>query len=63
VKDEDNSPPESQAHRDDGTRERAAEQGDVSEPDAPTAGEENEGMSTILSVDASVGVQKDAGEE
>lgn len=57
MKDEDNSPPESQAHRDDGTRERAAEQGDVSEPDAPTAGEENEGMSTILSVDASVGVQ------
>ena len=32
-------------------------------PDAPTAVEHNEGMSTVLSADTLDGVQSDAGEE
>ncbi len=50
----------------DDTREepgREEESGDVAEPDAPTAGEENEGMSTILGADPLTGVQQDAGDE
>lgn len=42
---------------------RIAEQGESDEPDAPTAGEENEGMSTILSAEPALGVQPDASEE
>ena len=45
------------------TRGRAAEEGDVAEPDAPTATEENEGMSTVLGAGPIVGVQGDASEE
>ena len=45
------------------TQSRAAEQGDVAEPDAPTSGEENQGMSTILSGEPLAGVQKDESEE
>ena len=45
------------------TQERASERGDVAEPDAPTSGEENESMSTILSADPLMGVQKDKSEE
>ncbi len=45
------------------TRERDSERGDVAEPDAPTAGEENEGLSTVLSADPVSGVQKDADDE
>jgi hypothetical protein len=37
--------------------DRAAERGDVAEPDAPTATEENEGLSTILSGEPFDGVQ------
>ena len=44
-------------------QERAAERGDAAEPDAPTSGEENEGMSTILSADQPLGVQQDADEK
>jgi hypothetical protein len=44
-------------------RERNAERGDVAEPDAPTAVEENEGMSTVLSADTADGVQKNASDE
>jgi hypothetical protein len=44
-------------------RARDAERGDVAEPDAPTAAEENEGMSTILSADTGDGVQRNAGDE
>ena len=41
-------------------RDRDKERGDAAEPDAPTAVEENEGMSTILSGDAGGdGVQDD----
>ena len=42
--------------------DRADERGDAAEPDAPTATEENEGMSTILSGDAGDGVQDNLGE-
>ncbi|HEV2708156.1 MAG TPA: hypothetical protein VGV59_19725 [Pyrinomonadaceae bacterium] len=42
---------------------REGERGDVAEPDAPTAAEQNEGMSTILSGNPLTGVQKDASEE
>jgi hypothetical protein len=38
---------------------REEEQGEASEPDAPTAGEENAGMSTILDGDPGTGVQDD----
>jgi hypothetical protein len=43
--------------------EREDESGDVAEPDAPTAAEDNEGMSTILDGDPLTGVQGDAGDE
>jgi hypothetical protein len=42
---------------------REEERGDVAEPDAPTAEEENEGMSTILDADPVAGVQEDAKDE
>lgn len=42
-------------------RERADERGDAAEPDAPTAAEQNEGMSTILSADPLDGVQDNDG--
>lgn len=42
---------------------RAEEQMDVAEPDAPTAAEENDGMSTILGADPISGVQNDASDE
>jgi hypothetical protein len=45
------------------TQERAAEQGDAAEPDAPTTGEENEGMNTVLDASPVDGVQDNAGEE
>jgi hypothetical protein len=54
-----------QARREDDTaveRERADERGDAAEPDAPTAAEENDGMSTILSGHQGDGVQDNAGE-
>ena len=43
--------------------DRIAGQGEADEPDAPTAGEENEGMSTILDSSPMTGVQEDAGDE
>jgi hypothetical protein len=42
---------------------RAEEQGDVAEPDAPTAAEENAGMSTVLDAEPLSGVQDDAGDQ
>jgi hypothetical protein len=39
---------------------REEEQGEASEPDAPTAGVENAGMSTILDGDIGTGVQDDS---
>jgi hypothetical protein len=42
---------------------RAEEQTDVAEPDAPTAAEENPGMSTILDAEPLSGVQDNAGDE
>ena len=55
---------ERQRHEDDAAveRDRADERGDAAEPDAPTAVEENDGMSTILSGDQGDGVQDNAGE-
>ncbi len=52
-------------HREDDTaveRDREDERGDAAEPDAPTAVEENDGMSTVLSGDQGDGVQDNAGE-
>ncbi|HEX8068884.1 MAG TPA: hypothetical protein VF546_02965 [Pyrinomonadaceae bacterium] len=43
--------------------DRAAERADVAEPDAPTAAEQNEGHSTILSGEPADGVQDNASEE
>jgi hypothetical protein len=48
---------------DDQANDRTAERGDVAEADAPTATEENEGMSTILSADTVDGVQKNESDE
>jgi hypothetical protein len=42
---------------------RAEEQGETSEPDAPTGGEENAGMSTVLDGSLGTGVQPDADDE
>ena len=42
---------------------RSAEAGDVAEPDAPTAEDENEGMNTVLGVEPVTGVQGSASEE
>ncbi|HEY6190403.1 MAG TPA: hypothetical protein VIW80_22315 [Pyrinomonadaceae bacterium] len=42
---------------------RAEEQGDVAEPDAPTAAEENAGMSTVLDAEPLSGVQDDASDQ
>jgi hypothetical protein len=42
---------------------RIEEQGEADEPDAPTGGEENEGMNTILGAEPLTGVQDNAGEE
>ncbi|HEX8773960.1 MAG TPA: hypothetical protein VF735_10140 [Pyrinomonadaceae bacterium] len=42
---------------------RAEEQGDVAEPDAPTATEENAGMSTVLDAEPLSGVQDDASDQ
>jgi len=42
---------------------RDEEQGEASEPDAPTDEEENEGMNTVLSPEPFTGVQDDAGKE
>ena len=42
---------------------RAEERGDVAEPDAPTAEEENAGMNTVLDADPVTGVQDDAQDE
>ena len=43
-------------------RDRADVRGDAAEPDAPTAVEDNAGLSTILSGDQGDGVQDNAGE-
>jgi len=43
-------------------RDRADERGDAAEPDAPTAVEENDGMSTILNEGQGDGVQDNASE-
>lgn len=43
--------------------DRAAERGDVAEPDAPTATEHNEGLNTILSGEPFDGVQDNASEK
>jgi hypothetical protein len=42
---------------------RTEERGEADEPDAPTSGEENEGMSTILDAEPLTGVQDNAGDE
>lgn len=42
---------------------RDEERGDVAESDAPTAEEENEGMSTILGANPVTGVQEDADDQ
>jgi hypothetical protein len=42
---------------------REEERGEASEPDAPTGGEENDGMNTILDGDLGTGVQDDVDDE
>ena len=42
---------------------RKEERGEASEPDAPTGGEENSGMSTILDGGLGTGVQPDADDQ
>jgi hypothetical protein len=42
---------------------RDKEQGETSEPDAPTSGEKNAGMSTVLDGSLGTGVQQDADDE
>lgn len=42
---------------------RQEQQGEADEPDAPTSGEENEGMSTILDAGPMSGVQDNASED
>jgi hypothetical protein len=42
---------------------RPEESGEASEPDAPTSGEENEGMSTILGAGPLTGVQDNESDE
>ncbi|HZT57310.1 MAG TPA: hypothetical protein VFA21_01665 [Pyrinomonadaceae bacterium] len=42
---------------------RESEGGDVAEPDAPSAGEENDAMSTILDAGPLLGVQDNADDE
>ena len=42
-------------------QDRADERGDAAEPDARTAAEENEGISTILNEEQGDGVQDNAG--
>jgi hypothetical protein len=42
---------------------RAEEEGDVAEPDAPTAVEENAGMSTVLDGEPLTGVQRDESDQ
>jgi len=49
---------EEREHGEEPTREE--ERGDVAEPDAPTAAEENTGMSTVLGTETVSGVQEDA---
>jgi hypothetical protein len=54
-----------QAERDADTNapDRNTERGDTAEPDAPTAVEDNEGLSTILSGEPGDGVQNNANEQ
>ncbi|HYO92059.1 MAG TPA: hypothetical protein VEQ40_10500 [Pyrinomonadaceae bacterium] len=42
---------------------RLEQQGEADEPDTPTGGEENEGMSSILDAGPLTGVQDNASEE
>ena len=42
---------------------RERERGDAAEPNAPTEAEPNDAMSTFLSADQPLGVQKDAADE
>jgi hypothetical protein len=42
---------------------REEEQGDVAEPNAPTAEEESEGMNTVLDANPVTGVQTDASDQ
>lgn len=48
---------------DDTTNEGAPQRGDVTDADAPTDVEENEGLSTVLSAEPFTGVQTDESEE
>jgi hypothetical protein len=58
-----NQTAEEEARSESFSQKHPSAQGEADEPDAPTAEEENEGMSTILSAEPILGVQEDAGEE
>ncbi|HYX41707.1 MAG TPA: hypothetical protein VE821_08420 [Pyrinomonadaceae bacterium] len=54
---------QAQRDADNNAPDRASEHGDVAEPDAPTATEENEGLNTILDGEPVTGVQENASEK
>ncbi len=60
---EDTSRHESNQDISDENVSREEEQGEAGEPDAPTSGEENEAMSTILDAEPLTGVQDDEGDQ
>jgi len=59
----DNSPSKDQGNEPFQEPKRDEERGEVSEPDAPTSGKENDGMNTILDGGLGTGVQNDAVDE
>ena len=59
----DNSPSKDEGRESLQEPTREEERGEASEPDAPTGGEENSGMNTILSGGLGTGVQDDVDDE
>lgn len=58
-----NDKPQAERDADASAADRTAERSDAAERDAPTAVEENEGLSTVLSGEAGDGVQANASEK
>ena len=63
MKPNDNSPDRAEGNGSYQEPTRDEELGEASEPDAPTSGEENAGMNTILDGGLGTGVQNDAVDE
>jgi hypothetical protein len=60
---EKNNDGETSPYSHESAQERGAERDEVSKNDAHTSGEENEGLSTVLSAEPLTGVQDDESEE